>query len=671
MNPEPGTLVGQHVRLISLLGRGGMGSVWQAHHEGLGINVAVKFISSDLLESNNPLVVARFSREAKLVARLDSRHIVRVMDHGVSELGPFIVMEMLRGLSLADELSNLRRLDPMRVVQVIEEVAAGLDHAHALDIVHRDIKPANIFLCESEQGQFAKILDFGIAKSDKLAESLGASTSTGGLIGTPQYMSPEQLMRAGPVSKDADIWALAVVAYESLTGKLPFAEETLAATLVAITKAIVTPPSRSVPGLAPDLDRFFRKAFDAEPSRRFPSAGALAAAFAAAAAGSSPPSVRVESPAATNADLGTAEFLALQQAPTANPNAAAFAPTEPNVTRPSAPRPQRRGGIAAMIGTLVVTGIGVSAAILSRPSPPPAPPAIASELGSAVPMPSVTASASSTSAQASAVPVVSAEPKLAQLNLTHLPEGTGKSSASFFSAFDVARETGDENATLLEAQRACERKQLSLCTEGQWLRACELHPEIGTRASWTLTTDPSGMIVRGGQGCSTKELVAPDARSPEIVGVCCSRAVGMTSSGNTSAPFLKSTGNQILQVERVLNASNGPEFARLSASEVNFFGKRTSRDALVEVINWYGKKSSNYFERCSVDLRASGVERGWLAECTGMQVGGSNMVSFVRTVRFMEASSMSYASSKPHAPSRRKLLDEQPTPFERRNTFAL
>ena len=636
MNPEPGTLVGQ-VRLISLLGRGGMGSVWQAHHEGLGINVAVKFISSDLLESNNPLVLARFSREAKLVARLDSRHIVRVMDHGVAEMGPFIVMEMLRGISLADELSNLRRLDPMRVVQVIEEIAAGLDHAHALDIVHRDIKPANIFLCESEQGQFAKILDFGIAKSDKLAESLGASTSTGGLIGTPQYMSPEQLMRAGAVSKDADIWALAVVAYESLTGKLPFAEETLAATLVAITKAIVTPPSRSVPGLAPDLDRFFRKAFDAEPSRRFPSAGALAAAFAAAAAGSSPPSVRVESPAATNADLGTAEFLALQQAPSAKPNAAAFAPTEPNVTLPSAPRQQRRGGIAAMIGTLVVTGIGVSAAILSRPSPPPAPPATASELGSAVPMPSVTPSASaSVSVQTSATPVVSAEPKLAQLNLTHLPEGTGQSSASFFSAFDVARETGDENATLLEAQRACERKQLSLCTEGQWLRACELHPAIGTRASWTLTTDPSGMIVRGGQGCSSKALIVPETRSPDIVGVCCSRAVGMTSSGNTSAPFLKSTGNQILQVERVLNASNGPEFARLSASEVNFFGKRTSRDALVEVINWYGKKSSNYFERCAVELRASGVERGWLAECTGMQVGGSDMVSFVRTVRFME-----------------------------------
>ncbi len=124
-----------------------MGSVWRAHHESLGIDVAVKFIAKDLLESDNTLVVARFSREAKLVARLDNPHIVRVMDHGVCDHGPFIVMELLRGQSLGDKLLADQRIAPDEAVEILSQVARGLEHAHAHDIVHRDVKFVNIFLC--------------------------------------------------------------------------------------------------------------------------------------------------------------------------------------------------------------------------------------------------------------------------------------------------------------------------------------------------------------------------------------------------------------------------------------------------------------------------------------------------------------------------------------------
>jgi eukaryotic-like serine/threonine-protein kinase len=647
MNPEAGQVVGQQVRLIALLGRGGMGSVWRAQHEGLGIEVAVKFIASDLRESNDPTVLARFSREAKLAARLDDRHIVRVMDHGVSEHGPYIVMELLRGESLADLLGRRRRLDPDEVVEIVGQIAAGLEHAHAHDIVHRDIKPANIFLLAPAKpgaSPLVKLLDFGIAKSDKLAEELGAATSTGGLVGTPQYMSPEQLMRATGVSKGADLWALAVVAYEALTGKLPFRGETLAGTLVAITRADLQPPSSSVPGLAPDLDRFFKLALAADESRRPKSAAELARALEEAAAGSSPVSTRMETDPALLADLPTGEFLALQgggaKTQTAD-SAQPFAPTE--LVRPvdapvvsaSGDRNARGRGVAkpVAVGVIAVAaGLGGAWFFASR-EPPGSPP----DSGRGV---EITSTMTPSSMPSGNVPDVSAvvpeQPRLGHLPLTTIPEGTGTLAASFLASFDVAREPGDENADFLGAQRACARKQMSLCTEPQWLRACELHPILATRSSWTLTADPEGVMVRGGSACTDKQLVLADARAPDRVGVCCTRVIGMRSSANPSPVFLKSTGAQILQVERLMNASNGRELGRVSAAEINFFGKRYDRDELAETIRWYGRDSSNYFSLCNVDLRVTPVSKGFLAECEGLQIGGKTVVAFSRTVRFTE-----------------------------------
>jgi eukaryotic-like serine/threonine-protein kinase len=650
VNPSAGQVVGQKVRLIALLGRGGMGSVWRARHEGLGIDVAVKFIASDLRESNNPTVLARFSREAKLAARLDDPHIVRVMDHGVSDYGPYIVMELLRGESLAELLARRGRLDPDEVVETVSQIAAALEHAHENDVVHRDIKPANVFLtAPAKPGAppLVKLLDFGIAKSDKLLEEVGSATSTGGLVGTPQYMSPEQLMRAQGVSKSSDLWALAVVAYEALTGRLPFQGETLAGTLVAITRADLLPPSSSVPGLAPDLDRFFKRALAAEESYRPKTATELAEALADAAAGSSPASTRIDQAPALMADLPTGEFLALQQSSKASSSPdpeAQFAPTQlvdlralpvAETKRVATPRPStgtaRRVG-AGVVGALAMLG---GYLVLARPDPPPPP---SSDQQAATPR--EVRDEGSVGVPTSASAAAPLEPPkrvlLEQVPLTTIPEGTGTLAASFLATYDVAREPGDENADFLGAQRACGRKQMSLCTEPQWLRACELHPVLATRPSWTLTGDRDGVMVRGGSACTDKQIVSAATRAPDRVGVCCTRVIGMRSSANPSPVFLKSTGAQILQVERLINASNGRELGRVSAPEVNFFGKRYDRDQLAETIGWYGRDSSNFFGHCNVDLRVTPVSKGFLAECEGLQLGGKSIVAFSRSVRFTE-----------------------------------
>lgn len=327
MEPREGDFISDKVRIVRLLGRGGMGSVWAARHESLDVDVAVKFVSKDLLSGGDALVVERFRREAKLAAKIDSPYVVRVFDHGVTKEGvPYIVMEMLRGESLAERIAKLGRLAPGDAARIISEAANGLAAAHALGIVHRDVKPHNVFLARQPHGtEVAKILDFGIAKATNAGEEIlkAVKTSSGVLVGTPQYMSPEQLMRAGSPDASADVWALAVVAYESVVGKVPFLGETLAATFVAITRAEIAPPSSSVPDAPKDLDSFFTRALAADTAKRFPSAVELAAAFASAAGGiASSPLVPVTGETKRlvlpiTSDLSTAEFIASESSLTA------------------------------------------------------------------------------------------------------------------------------------------------------------------------------------------------------------------------------------------------------------------------------------------------------------------------------------------------------------------
>jgi serine/threonine-protein kinase len=272
---QPGTVLSGKYRLDALLGRGGMGSVWRALHLGLDAPVAVKLMDPAIMKTSGML--ARFHREAQAAAQLRSPHVVQIFDHGVdAESGiPFIVMELLDGESLAERLARVRLLTPRETNQIVTEVCRALARAHDAGIVHRDLKPANLFLIENGDQEVTKVLDFGIAKSQLPADGVDSMTHSGAILGTPLYMSPEQIRGGKTVDARSDLWSLAVVTCECLTGNRPFSAESIGALTLAICTDPLPRPSQL--GLVPPgFDEWFARAVERDPSRRFQTARELA-----------------------------------------------------------------------------------------------------------------------------------------------------------------------------------------------------------------------------------------------------------------------------------------------------------------------------------------------------------------------------------------------------------
>lgn len=269
MGLEPGYLVSKHVKLVRMLKRGGMGSVWIADHIALQTQVAVKFMSGG--SADDPAMVTRFAREATSAAQIKSPHVVQVHDHGVTPEGePFIVMELLEGEDLASRMKRLGTLALDEVATILLQTCRVLGKAHQMGIIHRDIKPSNIFLVDTDGEIFIKVLDFGVAK---LRGEESEITTTGAMVGTLVYMSPEQLLSARRVDHRADLWSLAVVAYRAITGDLPFKDdEGIGALCRALEAGIFFPPSEFDATLSKDIDAWFERAFQREASRRFESA---------------------------------------------------------------------------------------------------------------------------------------------------------------------------------------------------------------------------------------------------------------------------------------------------------------------------------------------------------------------------------------------------------------
>lgn len=267
---KPGLAVTPVVSLRRQLGRGGMGSVWIAHHATLDTDVVVKFLATTLLADEPSR--QRFAREATAAAKVKSPHVVQILDHGVMDDGtPFIVMEHLEGEDLSKVLKE-RRLTPVQVASIVEQVARALDAAHRHGVIHRDVKPANIFLTDvGARDPFVKLLDFGVAKTTQNQPL----TTSGELLGTPVYMSPEQVT-GQPLDARSDLWALGVVAYRCLTGKRPFNGDGVAAVAYQIVHAPIPAPSSVNPALTPAVDRWFAQACSRELAQRFGSARAMA-----------------------------------------------------------------------------------------------------------------------------------------------------------------------------------------------------------------------------------------------------------------------------------------------------------------------------------------------------------------------------------------------------------
>ncbi len=263
-----GQFVTPNIRLVQLLGKGGMGSVWLARHQTLETDVAVKFIRREVIEEQ-PSALARFKREAALAAKIKSLHVVQMFDHGFMKDGtPYIVMELLEGESLRSYLDRCGRLSLEQTEVLISQIAKALEKAHSCGVIHRDLKPDNLFLVDSDYEIFVKVLDFGIAKSLDIDPG-SVLTSTGEVAGTPLFMSPEQLLDTKNVDFRADLWSLAVIVFVCITGRPPFTGETLSSLSLAIFS--VDPPT--IVSLVPDapkaLDRWFARALHKESDKRF------------------------------------------------------------------------------------------------------------------------------------------------------------------------------------------------------------------------------------------------------------------------------------------------------------------------------------------------------------------------------------------------------------------
>ena len=276
-------VVDNKYRMEQLLGRGGMGAVYRARDIRLDRLVAVKVVRADLL--GNADAQRRFRREAQIVAKLQHPSIVSLFDYGTfADGGAFLVMELVRGEDLRHVLQREGRLDPPRSLRILTSVCSAIEAAHRDGVLHRDLKPENILLPTREVD--AKVLDFGVAKvmsedrRDPEATLVGATmmTAAGMIVGTPAYMAPEQL-HGNPPDARTDVFSLGVIAFEMMTGELPFGRGTLADLVLAHARGVL--PSTQHP-LPPDLEGAIRSALHNDPDKRPPSAQAFAQLLASA-----------------------------------------------------------------------------------------------------------------------------------------------------------------------------------------------------------------------------------------------------------------------------------------------------------------------------------------------------------------------------------------------------
>jgi hypothetical protein len=292
----PGSVLGERYVLIGLAGEGGMAAVWEAADKVLDRLVAVKVLHARLAEE--PSFLERFQAEALASARLTHPNIVNVFDAGNENHTAYIVMELFDGETLRGRLNRSRHLEPDAAVDVILQVLSALQFAHENGLVHRDIKPANILVDFDDR---VKVTDFGIAKA---AYDTGDPTTTGSVLGSVPYMSPEQVEGTG-LDARSDVYACGATLYEMLTGRPPFeAETSLAAAMMRLTRDPV-PPRAVRTGIPRALDAIVMRALAREPDQRFASAEDMAAALSRLRVGSGPtPLPRATTPAPARAPVG-------------------------------------------------------------------------------------------------------------------------------------------------------------------------------------------------------------------------------------------------------------------------------------------------------------------------------------------------------------------------------
>lgn len=323
MSPNLGDVIQGKYRIVRLIGDGGMGSVYEAHHEYLGIQVALKFLHPEL--ARRPGLVTRFLREGQVAASIKSPHITQVLDVDRTPDGSaFLVMELLSGESLQALLERTPRLPREVALDYTLQILAGLEVAHAAGVVHRDLKPDNVFVVASPGGPLVKVLDFGIAK----LHQAGGLTRPGALMGTPEYMAPEQADSADRVDMRADLFAVGAMLYEMLSGQRP-TQGADARQIAAMLRAQgIVPLNQLDPTIPEGLAAAVHRALAADPAHRFANVADFRAALL--------PHCGTLSPAGRLAATPTPPIVA-ELSPRLGGGLASFPPQAPQAPRSVAP----------------------------------------------------------------------------------------------------------------------------------------------------------------------------------------------------------------------------------------------------------------------------------------------------------------------------------------------
>ena len=277
--PLLGRVLSGKFRFVRKLGKGGMASVWLAINTAVDREVAIKVIRPEVLKNDD--LVARFRSEAKAAGRIEHPHVCEILDFGVGPIGPYIVMERLQGKNLAQLIRERGSLSPQETVDIVQQALLGLEAAHAEGIVHRDLKPENVYLHEPKVGPpIVKLMDFGVAKfTDGSAE---ITTEHGALLGTPEYMAPEQFKGADQAEVRTDLWAVGAIIFRALTGKHAFKGATVAATLLLVSHEEPVPIRTLKPQVPQALVDVVARCLGKEPEDRYANVAELQAALAEA-----------------------------------------------------------------------------------------------------------------------------------------------------------------------------------------------------------------------------------------------------------------------------------------------------------------------------------------------------------------------------------------------------
>jgi serine/threonine protein kinase len=674
-----GTVDGKY-RVDAVVGSGGFGVVYRAHHLGFDQKVALKClrVPDNLTSADREHFREMFLAEGRLLHQLSraTAGIVQALDLGAAvsptrQWTPYLVLEWLEGQPLSEILISRRQkglggLPLGEAVALLSPAARALAVAHAQGVAHRDVKPANLFLSKIGQREVLKVLDFGIAKVMAETESVTrAFEQTGASLQafTARYGAPEQFSRRyGATGPWTDVFALGLVLVELVAGR-PALEGADAAEL--FVQAADTDHRPTLAALGCDvpagIEAVLERALAVDIRARFADSGQFWDALEAAARESGLPLNPLD-PSSSDRPL--------ERLDRSEPlRAEGFAPTELSSSRgigsskPAQPKHQRTL-LAVAIGAL---SIGAAAAVFigvkyqkpaAQPESEPTPPAHSGA-------PSEEARADSTALSPPPAPASAAATRAPPVLLPGVPQRDvpgGSVGEAALTAFRVLVRDGSFGQDLRGASASCSDAGLALCTEPQWQHACSAFPELAKAPSWTSSATSEGVVVRGGKACSDRTTSRAEERSPGRFGLCCERAIAMTSD-NLQKAYLSTTAERILGLERVLNQRNFGALSALSEAKVLVDGQSTTQGQLVKLIGDSLKNSPELLitnERCDVAVQAQKVQKrvrrklktsyqttGWTAECRQTAQDGSS--ASVRDVAygFTANSKLREISTKP------------------------